>query len=537
MINNSFSIKRGIIPKLSLTRKVLKSKFLSAIMWLFCFAMGPYLAAQPLDIGNRRQLFVDYKFVQAKRNVELHVHKPRKTGEISIPSDPLWELGGYNSVLEKDGVYHMWYTASHSPPENAVIAYARSKDGIHWERPPLNLTSDNTLPRPNNVVIGRGAGEVKRGTHGLMVFLDPNAPEDQRFRLVANPPEFSHFLQVFSSSDGIHWKHTHRDVITYDTTSKPHHLDTQNVIFWDTNLKKYVTYIRKNVREITSEGQSQGRSVARGESLTLANFGQAIDLPVVMHAGGREDIYSNGVLYYPWADDVYLAFPTLYYHYGKWHQEFSNDSPTNAGVADTRFAVSRDGISWNNFNWHTFVPLGMDGEFDSKRIYMVYGIVPALNGRDMYMYYWGTNETHGWNRNDRNNRILTAAGVEPRPMQRAISRVVLRRDGFVSLHAPYEGGEFTTPPLRFRGNQLVLNIENASTGEVQVEIQDKNGKPVKGFALADCDLIHTANEINRPVTWNGMSMIGKFAGKTIRLHFVIRDTDLYAFQFRERPAF
>jgi hypothetical protein len=121
-------------------------------------------------------------------------------------------------------------------------------------------------------------------------------------------------------------------------------------------------------------------------------------------------------------------------------------------------------------------------------------------------------------------------------MQRAISRVVLRRDGFVSLHAPYEGGEVTTPPLRFRGNQLVLNIENASTGEVQVEIQYENGKPIPGFSLADCDLIHTANEINRPVTWNGESMVGKLEGKTIRLHFVLRDTDLYAFQFRERPA-
>ena len=166
------------------------------------------------------------------------------------------------------------------------------------------------------------------------------------------------------------------------------------------------------------------------------------------------------------------------------------------------------------------------------------GIVPSLNGREMYMYYWGLNSTHGWNRDDRNNRILIAANVEPRPKQTAvISRVVLRRDGFVSLHAPFEGGEFTTPYLRFRGNQLVLNIENASTGEVQVEIQDENGKPVPGFSLADSDLIHSANEINRPVTWNRVSALEKLSGKTIRLHFVLRDTDLYAFQFRDRPAF
>jgi hypothetical protein len=532
MRDNLNSTKSGITFKFSLIQKASGSKFPSFIILLYCFAIASYLSAQPVDIGNRRQLFVDNRFVQDERNIEFLVHPPRKTGEISIPSDSFWGIGGYHSVLEKDGIYHMWYTAS------ASILYAQSKDGIHWECPPLNLTTDINVTKPNNVVIGRGAGDVNGSTHGLMVFLDPNATDDQRFCLVANPPEYSSFLQLFSSPDGIHWKHTHSNILIYDTTTKPHHLDTQNVIFWDPRLKKYVTYIRKNVFEFSNEGISQGRSVARGESSTLNSFGQAIDLPVVMRAGGRVDLYTNGVIPYPWAEDVYFAFPTLYYHYGKWQREFVKESPTNAGIVDTRFAVSRDGIIWNNFNWTTFVSLGMDGEFDSKRIYMVYGIVPALNEREMYMYYWGTNETHGWNRDDRNNRILTAAGVEPRPtIQRAISRVVLRRDGFVSLHAPYGGGEFTTPLMRYRGNQLVLNIETASTGEVQVELQDENGKPIPGFSLADCDLIHTANEINRTVTWNGVSMIGNLAGKTIRLHFILRDTDLYAFQFRDRPAF
>ena len=114
---------------------------------------------------------------------------------------------------------------------------------------------------------------------------------------------------------------------------------------------------------------------------------------------------------------------------------------------------------------------------------------------------------------------------------------MLRRDGFVSIHAPYEGGEFTTPLLRFRGNQLVLNIENASTGETRVEIQDENGKPIPGFTLEDCDLIHTANEINRSVLWKGISSLEKIEGKPVRLRFVLRDTDLYAFRFRERPSF
>ena len=345
MRNNSISTEHRIIPQFAVSRRASKSKFVPVLIWFFCFAIGYPLAAQPLDIGNRRQLFVDYRFVQAERNVGLLVHKPRKTGDTCIISG-----SGHPSVLEKDGVYHMWYSVSSS------TAYARSNDGIHWELPLLNLTTDTKVSKPNNIVFGYGAGGVNGSAQGSMVFLDPNAPDDQRFRLVANPSEFSRFIQVFSSPDGIRWKHTHRDVVTYDTTLKPHHLDTQNVIFWDTRLKKYVTYVRKNSME---PGSQQGRSVGRGESSTLTSFGQATDLLFVMRAGGREDIYTNGVFLYPWADDVYFAFPTLYYHYGKWQGEFARETPTNAGIVDTRFAVSRDGISWNNFNWHTFVPLGM----------------------------------------------------------------------------------------------------------------------------------------------------------------------------------
>ncbi len=151
------------------------------------------------------------------------------------------------------------------------------------------------------------------------------------------------------------------------------------------------------------------------------------------------------------------------------------------------------------------------------------------------MYYLGTSATHGWDRNDENNRLLTAADVAPTGPA-AISRVVLRRDGFVSVRAPFEGGEFTTPLLRFSGEQLLLNVNTSACGELRVEILDEQGKRVPGFALADCDLIHTANEISRVVKWKGESSLKGLAGKAVRLRFVMRDLDLYAFQFAERSG-
>jgi hypothetical protein len=66
----------------------------------------------------------------------------------------------------------------------------------------------------------------------------------------------------------------------------------------------------------------------------------------------------------------------------------------------------------------------------------------------------------------------------------------------------------------------------------RVEIQDEIGIPVPGFALTEADIIHTANTINRVASWQGRTDVSALAGRTVRLRFVMRDTDLYAFQFR-----
>ena len=505
----------------------------------FSFCAAGVWAEDPLVIGNRRQLLLDDRFVQRSSRVEFVVHAPRKTGDIILSSEPGLALGGYHSVLFHAGTYHLWYVAG------GAILYARSHDGIHWDRPNLGLAKTNaeggTIP-PANLVVGRGAGNVQGGTHGLMVFLDPSAPEDQKFKLVFNPEEYGRKVQVLSSPDGIHWKLTHRDVIGW--RGEEPHLDSQNVIFWDDRLQKYVAYFRRKLRQ---QG-SPMRVVSRAESPDLAHFAPVEDCPVVMRADTEHpghfaprkqakvsvlDTYTNGTLKYPWAEDVYLMFPTDYYHYGSYHGEFREEFPVNAGALDTRFAASRDGIVWQRYQNRPFIGLGMKGQFDSARVYVAYGIVPALNGRDLYMYYLGTSEPHGWERDDKNNRLLTAAGLAPTGPS-ALSRVVLRRDGFVSVRAAYAGGEFTTPLLKFAGDQLLLNVDTSASGELRVEILDDPGRPIPGYTLQECDLVHTANAVDRLVRWQGQSAVGKLAGQPVRLRFVMRDVDLYAFQFAER---
>jgi hypothetical protein len=114
----------------------------------------------------------------------------------------------------------------------------------------------------------------------------------------------------------------------------------------------------------------------------------------------------------------------------------------------------------------------------------------------------------------------------------SLRRYTVRIDGFVSLHARREAGEFVTPPLVFSGRQLSLNFSSSAAGYIRVELQDADGHPLPGFALADNDELF-GDTLDRTVTWRNQSDLGSLAGKVIRLRVVLSDADLFSLKFRE----
>ncbi len=518
------------------------------------------------DIGDQRQVFIDGRFLDVSDGVELVMHEPRKTGERTLVPDQPWENHGIgtNCTVLKDGdTYHLWYPANHG------YCYARSKDGIHWEKPHLGL-AEYKGSRDNNMVLGGGAGGIDKISTEGMIFIDPTAPPDERFRCATRISDELKDTFVWSSPDGIHWRKTHDGVLTFNQPEGRQYLDSQNVIFWDDRINKYVAYMRYNW---FMKG-FRGRSIARSESDRLGGFLEVQDAPVVLGPDGLDaklgtmpavDFYSSACIKYPWAQDAYYMFPAAYFHYmDRELAEFPDECPINAGPLHTQFAASRDGIKWERFGRRPFVRLGMEGDFDSKSARVFRGMVPSVDGREMYVYYVGSDFLHGWSerrwderkdeedeqnkkldpaeeaerkknaeRRELNTRLLTAAGLAPTERTSLISRLVLRRDGFISARADYAGGEFMTPPLRFSGRELVLNVDTSATGLVRCELLTSNNEPIEGYALADCDVIHTANDINRVVRWKGRSDVSALAGKPVRLRVVYRDADLYAFQFRK----
>ena len=53
---------------------------------------------------------------------------------------------------------------------------------------------------------------------------------------------------------------------------------------------------------------------------------------------------------------------------------------------------------------------------------------------------------------------------------------------------------------------------------------------MKGYGLEDCKVL-IGNEIRRKVSWVEGKSMKPLSGKAIRLHFVMKDADLFSVQF------
>jgi len=464
-----------------------------------------------IDVGDRTQLFIDSRFIAASNNITLRMNPPVKAGSVILPDKP-WESGEIGfcvSVVQYEGEYKIWYLARDKAGAFCQC-FARSQDGRTWEKPELGLIEYQGA-KNNNIVL-TGAVETT-------VFLDPAAVPEQRFKAVSAmhwPDPQQAGLYIWTSPDGLNWAQPPTRVL-------PLLPDTANQAFYDTRLKKYVANIRvwNPLRKI---GRVEMDNILEPWPFTPLEKPYHIwgegkiavpsrEVPIVFSYDEKDppnsDHYNAACIQYPWADDAYFMFPSLYRHFpdppkGKWG---------NDGYVDIQMAVSRDGIHWTRPSREPYVPMGLEGEQDSSSLYMAVGAV--RNGNTLYQYYGGYRSTHG------------QPGIENGG---SIMRLEQRLDGFMCVSAPPEGGSFTTPAITFAGRRLLLNIDGSAAGTGGVALLDGDGNEIGGFTLTECDEFG-ANSLSREVTWKGSSDVGAWAGKPVRLKFALKAMRLFSFRF------
>jgi hypothetical protein len=449
----------------------------------------PSFAAEPLAVGCAKQLFIDQRFIESAKGVQLAVNRPRLTGERLLTPEKPWEdmcLGGYHSVIQEGDRIHLWYEVMDRrdmfEKHGNGVAYAFSTDGGKtWTRPNLGII-EYEGSKDNNLVI--------RDTHGEHVFRNrPDAPASERYCMFS-----ARGSKLFVSPDGFHW--TYKKTKSMFDLGGREGLDSQNVIFWDTRINKYVAYPRVYFGSLM-------RCVGRTETDVLGDF------PVPKNVFGHDekdppkmDYYTSAAIQYPYAADAYFMFPAAYYH--------------TTDALDVQFAASRDGITWLRPDRRPIIRTGFSGQWDAGAIYAGYGL--SRHGDELSLYYSAFDVTHG-------------GYLERGYLGGVLSRAIYRLDGFMSADAGYEGGQFTTPPLVFTGERLEINFDGSAGGGARVEILDGAGKPIPGFTEKEADQI-SGNAVAKKVTWGGKGDLTSLKGAPVKLRFVMRDCKLYAFQFK-----
>jgi hypothetical protein len=470
-----------------------------------------------INVADRKQLFVDFELIDWHRNIELVMNPPFQTGEKLVSLDQPYEEGGrfglYSSVLkEPDGRVRIWYdvivrTGSGADDYSRWVGYAESTDGVRFTKPVVGLHEVDGSSANNIVLPGR--------IGGASVWIDALAPAEHRYKTQAKVYPSTGKLRMYSSRDGLAWSHF-GDIEPQGAT------DTQTIIFWDELSRRYLFYGRDKVGGIGSRRvrRAELTDLTRLENTGLVIWTDAMDFATYPTANGNApvDYYGAAVFPYHGTEGVYIMLAQTFWH---WMPGITETKLLPAG-RDVRLAVSRDSKVFTRAGGRkAFLRPGPAGRFDSKAVWALPN--PIVVGDEIWIYYCGLN----W---DRADRVDTAAPEGKR--MSAISRAVMRLDGFVSADTPYEGGELTTRPLKFSGSQLELNIDTSAGGSVRVELLDMEGRPIPGMAGEDSPWL-VGNSVRLPVTWSKSPDLRNWTGKPVRLRFIMRDCKLYAFQFRK----
>ena len=454
-------------------KRQLSGVFTPTVFVLLTYGLA-VLGAEPVDIGNRLELFVDdYLIAETKGNVGRQLMKPEPQNVV-FETGETWEgnTSGYYTVFQDGDRYRMIYRgwqhdrnkkASH--PE--ITCYAESQDGIHWKKPKLGLFE--WQGSKDNNIVWRGPG-----THNFTAFRDhnPAAPDKSRYKALGSA---GGGLVPFESPDGIQWKLTSsKPVITNGA------FDSQNLAFWDSHRREYRAYWRYFGNGV--------RSIRTATSQDFIHWENEADLEYPAGTP-NEHLYTNAIQKYFRAPHLFIGFPTRY-------------EPKSQQVEPV-LMTSRDGRLFRRYSDAVIPRTAPKDRNHNRSNYMVWGMF-QLPGRPREISVYGTENYY-----------------EPTPGR--VRRFVYRVDGFVALRGGAAGGSVTTKPLKIKGQQLLLNYRVNSGGALSVEAIGDAGQVVGRSESIMGDAI------DAPVTWKQKPDLGQ---GTIQLRFKIRNADVYSLRFR-----
>lgn len=518
-------------------------------------------SSSTLEIGNRKHLFIDDALLEQYDEGVKFVVNPPKPDKI-VMTGIKGKFRKHLSVFEdEDGKIRLYTTV-----EDDYLAVWLSDDGENFYAPEL---PNGNYKGHTNIVLHANVGMG-------MVFIDPNAPKQEKYKYISDYHRRAVFL--FYSEDGFEFKRVKQPVLPFRSGS-------QCNIYYDDQKQVYTAFHRSDFGRTTTndtqrdfvmtetndllkpwefkplnkedyKSRMKGKRVAELQPWYLDNGpltpgGFSLEYPWIFspddNLDPREtDIYVPKAMKYPWAPDTYLAFPIIYFHYETsvpvtrlilWEKKREKGS----GPVETQLAVSRNGENWKRFPRPAYVGIGEYQGIDFKQSYIAHGMVKHEN--EIWQYCFCEPHYHSpWKKFDEDRSVI---------------KLNQRIDGFVSIDSPYEKEVYaTTKPFIFDGDKLHLNVDTDAAGYVQVGFIDEDGNDIPGFSVDDCIYIN-GDFVDYEVEWmknrqeiekisndneelgetfssevKSSTAVSELKGKTVQLIFRMRGSKLYAMQFK-----
>jgi len=156
-------------------------------------------------------LFLDDSMIAAKSGVERHFHEAIKdSNNPLLTPDRDWEMETaiHGTVIydRNDRLFKMWYSSIIVGADASNTMYATSEDGLHWNRPALNLFEVPNRKVDNNIALASRPGlrhEIQT------VLFEPDDKPDKQYKLLFGSDRLSDSEQgdyhIWYSPDGIHF--------------------------------------------------------------------------------------------------------------------------------------------------------------------------------------------------------------------------------------------------------------------------------------------------------------------------------------------
>ena len=439
----------------------------------------------------KKLLFFDYRELEHVEGFSRAVESPVKHPDAPLMTPDLpWEHGNmqlYGSVIQAaDGRFRAWYEMW-APPRIARLAYAESDDGLVWRKPRLDAYRHDG--RPTNIVFDAGQ------TGAALIDDREDHRPAWRYKLLTGAAP-TDCIAALHSADGIHWN----PVRTIAGRIQPVIATNPDcpIGFLRAPDGRFVAYHRMD---------GYGRRVFRSESWDFVNWSGEPRMVLEPDAGDppQTQFYGLGACAYgPYEVGTLWIYAT----------ETEDRGPFKMrGLQTPELAYARAGTAWHRAEQGTpFIPNGDPGEWDSGNLQPA--SQPVFLDDEIRYYYAGTNARH-------------AMDWELEPQEAGLGMARLKPDRFVAVRAAEAHAELGTIAFKPPSVDVFVNARTAANGEVRVELQDEEARPLPGFTAADCRPIRGDATAHR-VEWRGVGQAEAPAGQATRLRLTARRASVYS---------